>query len=691
MNPVAQRLWQAARRRRAAIVAGQSVPWLAAISVLAWVHGPLLFVTTWLLGMGVIAVLAARAVRRLDQAWLVRRLDRQVGALQDSSDLLFASADALNPLERLQRSRASRALDVAAVDLREPWPRAALLRHGAAAIALAAAAGLWQAAIDGVAPGAPRSAAATPAAAPTPSQVTSLEILPPAYTGLPARRSETLDARVEEGAELRWRLQIRPMPAAVRLRFVDGAALELQAQEGTWRGARKIERATLYRVEADGVELPVAARPHRLELIADRAPQLTVSAPERTLTVLGAQQRHWPLAFTAQDDYGLDAAQLELTLAQGSGEQVTVSERRLVLRGVGDARSQRFTHAIDLAALGFAPGDDLIARLQVRDRRSPQPNVSRSSSFILRWPAEAGDEGSGVEGLVQTTMPAYFRSQRQIIIDTEALLAQRAQLSRDELVSRSDAIGADQRLLRLRYGQFLGEEASEVETPQADGHDDAGEHGPGAPPVVGADALIAEAGHLHDIAEAATLLDPETRRLLRAALREMWRAEGELRTGAPASALPFEYRALDLIKQVQQSNRIYLARVGLELPALDPQRRLTGEKPAPAARKDPLGALADRADPARALWLALRGEQALPLDAFAQWVASRAELEDPLGLLAEVDALRRSPDCGACRERLVRALWPLLALPAAQPPPRVRPDAAGRAYLEAIAPQAAAE
>ena len=68
-------------------------------------------------------------------------------------------------------------------------------------------------------------------------------------------------------------------------------------------------------------------------------------------------------------------------------------------------------------------------------------------------------EGTGVEDLVQKAMPAYFRSQRQIIIDAEALLKEKPKLAQEKFVQRSDNIGVDQRLLRLRYGQFLGEES----------------------------------------------------------------------------------------------------------------------------------------------------------------------------------------------------------------------------------------
>jgi hypothetical protein len=37
----------------------------------------------------------------------------------------------------------------------------------------------------------------------------------------------------------------------------------------------------------------------------------------------------------------------------------------------------------------------------------------------------------------------------------------------------------------------------------------------------------------------------------------MWSAEGELRQGRPEQALPFAYKALGFIKQVQQAERIY--------------------------------------------------------------------------------------------------------------------------------------
>src|SRR5690606_1991140 len=148
-------------------------------------------------------------------------------------------------------------------------------------------------------------------------------------------------------------------------------------------------------------------------------------------------------------------------------------------------------------------------------------------------------------------------------------------------------------ILRLRYGQFLGEEAEGAPRPppthdadatQAgdheagtahhddDGHDHANEsgaRGTGAPMMGREQDVLAEYGHTHDHAEAATLLDPDTRATLKQALDQMWQSELHLRQGRPDQALPFAYKALGFIKEVQQATRIYLARVGPELPPID--------------------------------------------------------------------------------------------------------------------------
>lgn len=697
--PILQRAAAAARTRQRLGALLVSAPWLVPAFALGW---RLDFPTAWL-ALGLLALVAAAVAawqrgRRVDPRWLARQLDRRAD-MQDSADLLFRDESKLTGLATLQRERLLQALERGAPpDLRPAWPVRGIVLSLAIALPLAAVVAAW--------PGAPTTTAAVPGetTAAQPEMATDIALVssnlgftPPAYTGLPGQRSTELSARAPENSQLRWELQLSPQPPGVELVFHDGERLPLQREGERWVATRVLARSTLYRIVPAG-PLPLREDAlHRLDATPDEAPQVRVLAPERSLTMATPGQRQWALAFEATDDHGLANARLDLTLAQGSGEQVTVTQRSMALGGEGDGRQRRYTRTLDLAALGLGDGagDDLIVRLVVTDNRRPSPQSTRSTSLILRWPPPPSSESTGMEGLVKKTLPAYFRSQRQIIIDAEALVAQRRQLAADDFAGRSDAIGVDQRILRMRYGQFLGEETDgEPEPPPApdgDEHalDDGHDHGNEAPaPGAAAPSVLEQFGHTHDDAEAATLLDPETRELLRKALNAMWLSEGELRQARPEQALPHAYRALGFIKQVQQASRIYLARVGLELPPIDEARRMTGDRAGLGDRRTGLAPATPADSPALALWqrLAAPGDSAAQREDFARWLrANEATVDDALSLVAALDAMAGDPACDACRLELRRRLWPLLATPAAAPAARPAPDARGAAYLDALA------
>jgi hypothetical protein len=80
----------------------------------------------------------------------------------------------------------------------------------------------------------------------------------------------------------------------------------------------------------------------------------------------------------------------------------------------------------------------------------------------------------------------------------------------------------------------------------------------------------------HDNAEDATYFEPAIKQQLKATLTEMWNAELRLRTFKPQEALPYEYKALRLLKDLQQKSRAYVAKTGVKLTPLDPAKRLKG-------------------------------------------------------------------------------------------------------------------
>jgi hypothetical protein len=657
--------------------------------------------------LGLISLLLAiqHAVAQRDRFWLIRQLDARRPDLENSSDLLFAEPAKLGVLQALQRQRIERRITamVPSFHLRDAWPRIAILAAVTAGLGMAGLAYYWPSA-----PVATESlstqASGDPASAAVPIRLLSatIRMAPPAYTGLPSRSVNSLNLKFPEGSTLQWRMSFQPQPKAVNLVFFNGSSLPLRRVGEVWMASRTVPESNLYRIEVDGLRLGAGKR-FRLDAIKDQAPQVKVIQPDRSLSLMEWGQAVWPLSIEAVDDYGLASAQLRIQLAQGTGENITFKEQTVALAGQGGAQRKRYAYRIDLKTLGIAAGDDVIVQFAVSDRRSPQANTTRSSSFILRWPPESGAEASGVEGMLKKVMPAYFRSQRQIIIDTEKLIAERGKLDQDAFALRSDNIGVDQRILRLRYGQFLGEETEiEQAPPTADagtakdeehGADDGHDHGdePAKPrSATSSDrAILEEFGHTHDIPEAATLLDPETKKLLRAALNEMWQAELHLRQLNPKKALPYEYRALGFIKKVQQADRIYLARVGHELPPIDETRRLSGDRTGLMQRDDWLSAAQDPDAALVAFWRQLDAPSAdadrLDFAALQTWINdNRARLSDPLSLLAALDDYQNEPDCASCLMALKAQLWPLLPKPASMPPRRAAGNRAGRAYLDAL-------
>ncbi|SFN65996.1 DUF4175 family protein [Dokdonella immobilis] len=692
------------RRRRAAIVLASGLPVLVSVLVVLALHSPpAMALVGLLLIVALLTWQLRRALRLIDMQWVARRFETALPLLEDSTDLLLSPAGELSPLQRLQRERIRARLDaVRPPELRPPWPWRRIALGVLVGAVILSALPFWPQAgtNEETAAGSSTTDHAAPATA-TRITVGTLEVESPAYTGLAPRHETGLETEAVEGSTLRWAIRLDPQPKAAALVFLDGTRLALAEQGGQWVAERTLSESVLYRIAVES-PLPLAEdRLYRLDATVDHAPEIRVIEPDRTLNQVSDGQRVWSLDFEVADDFGLGDARLRLTLAQGSGEQVTVNERSLALTAEqgGSARHRRYRHRIAIDRLGMAAGDDLIVRLEIADNRQPKPNIARSAGYILRWPSDLSAPSEGVEGIVQKVLPAYFRSQRQIIIDTEALIGERASLDADAFLSKSDSIGVDQKILRLRYGQFLGEEfeSGRAEAHADEKHDDgqepdqadalAGDHNheDGKQPTAGfgrADDILAEYGHTHDHAEAATLLDPETKKILKSALAEMWQAELHLRQGAPAKALPYENRALGFIKQVQQSTRIYLARVGLELPPVDESRRLSGER---AGLRDPRGVLvAARVEeqPLIDAYKALQAGDVPEFEALEGWLRERGKrLPDALGLIAAADALRREPACTSCRRQLLDRLWAALPTPATGSRLRAEPDALGRRYL----------
>ena len=531
-----------------------------------------------------------------DRRRLARHLDRALPELEESADLLVDDDRERSGLERLQTRRAQAAFDRGAAEL--PGPRAQIvsgLRFLAAGLVLASVfmglgvlseGGYDAAATDRAAAGGDLAALVDLA-----SRV-QIEVSPPGYTGLPAGSQDSLSFEVIEGTTVSWRLPTDIESAAWQDPLEK--SLDFVSSEDGFRLEATLRESVLYRLIATQGGGPLTTPWSRIGVEPDRPPRLRFTKPQERLTTVENERIDLPLAIEVEDDFGIERLEVVTTRATGSGEMVEFREQRVPV-GVDGGRTQTREIRLDLTTLGFTEGSELYFFAEAHDNRRPESNRSRTSTYILRWPAPRVRTADLEAGLPIVLPPEYFRSQRQIIIDTEALIAEQPQLDDQEFRLRSEGLGFDQRALRLRYGGLLGEEfesgravlaeesdhASESDHAGEADHDHAGEgHETGSPQEDegGLAGVPEEFIHAHDSAEIATFFTSETRTQLKRVLAEMWDAEGELRSHRPEDALPFEYQALELLKDLQRRSRIFVQKVGFETPPLDPgELRLSGE------------------------------------------------------------------------------------------------------------------
>ena len=452
------------------------------------------------------------------------------------------------------------------------------------------------------------------AAAPT-FQSAELRIQPPNYTRLPTVNSADLNASALVGSVLTWRLRFSDS-ANLSVRLVNGRGQEIAFRRSgsAFTHQDKLLRSGLYAIKAvwhrdTGRDSVVYQSDYyRLEAKPDLAPRIEPISKELHQFHHLKDSKILNIAARISDDFGVSRVFIVATVARGSGENVKFRAVRMPL-GPTDFRDARLTKAIDLNALKFAPGDELYYYWAAFDNRQPEPNFTKSDTYFVVYKDTARLDESELATMAVNIMPEYFRSQRQIIIDTEKLLANQKKMASTAFKSQSNEIGFDQKALRLRYGQFLGEEfENSIGGGNAlpDDHDgdplagfvhdhdkgegdhnapvreDAHEHDHGnsgndAPkdPVA---ALMEQYVHQHDDAETNTFYEQSTRSLLKMSLENMWQSELHLRLYEPEKALPFERKALEYLKLSQQKARSYVKKTGFDPPPTnEKETRLTGE------------------------------------------------------------------------------------------------------------------
>ena len=492
--------------------------------------------------------------------------------LEESSQLAIKPADELNILEQLQLAKVEHALTGLTGTPKQFTKR---LKLGAILVAIAAVVSFgaaktnyhWQS--GGFSPDITGKSTTS---APTEKVLLQIEsvtikITPPAYTGKALREQDKFTIDVEEGATVSWVITTNFPVKTAWLLFNEKEKVPLivgNTDKTKWKAAKTIIQPGFYQVAIDGKLSDL----YQVQVIKDGAPIIRIKTPKQYTHIDAGEKPQVNLTANIQDDYGIADALIFATVAKGSGEGVKFKEYKLNFNALFGAhnRSYDVQKLIDLPALNMEPGDELYFYIQAQDNHQQK---SRTDVYIVSIQDTA--QLLSMDGLVTGTnlKPEFFRSERQIIIDTQQLLKEKDSLSTDVFDKRCNDLGIDQKLLRLRYGKFLGEE------------DESGKEGNDELAKVenfsNAQMFMDAYTDKHDNAEDASFLEPEVKAQLKATLTEMWKAELQLRLFKPADALPFEYKALRLLKDLQQKSRAYVAKTSYNPPPLKLEKRLSGD------------------------------------------------------------------------------------------------------------------
>jgi hypothetical protein len=446
----------------------------------------------------------------------------------------------------------------------------------------------------------------------------------PAYTNKADQRLQHLDFTIPEGSTITWSYAMTGRPNRSFMLFSDGDTINLNQQN---RLSRSFKNSDNYRYGLVDSYRQFMSDYHSVEVVKDQAPTIQVTGIDEYVRLDWAPDHQVAFNMDINDDYGLIDGRIIATVAKGQGESVKFREKEFDLKGFQSGRtSYNGSHSFSTQAFDMEPGDELYFYVAAKDNCPYRDQMVKSATFFVAIEDTTTYEWADNASLQVDVMPEFFRSQRQIIIDSEHLLSIKDQISVDSFNRMSNELGFDQKQLRLKYGQFLGEEnesgiaiENEIELEDEDDHDhDHHNHDHDHDHDHDKNSILSEArdllssymhdhdheeeeglllstkgtvkeeatnpswvrelAHNHDSEEEATFHDISVKSKLRAAMSEMWDSELHLRLYDPATSLPYQHRSLKLLQEIKNHARIYVHRIGFDPPVIKEQeKRLSGD------------------------------------------------------------------------------------------------------------------
>lgn len=436
-----------------------------------------------------------------------------------------------------------------------------------------------------------------------------IRIVSPVYTGLSESESDKMNIKAIVGAKIMWRLTFSHPQLSYSLVFSNGEQLDLVADKNYFTGEVILASTGLYQIKVGTELLPQI---YTIEVINDQRPVIRILSPKLTITEISTGGEPIIKAkVKVSDDFGLSKVDILASIAKGSGESVKFRDQVFEFDEIKNdninqnnglfTQNNEYHKRWNLAELDMEPGDELYFTIRAWDNKKPEPQLTQSITKIVRW-LEDSQQMSMSDGLLINIMPEYFKSQRQIIIETKQLIADHALLSKAEFKKTSVSLGVAQSDLKQKYGQYLGDEfegegrdklteQNQVdnkqdqqknhrdETSNDDEHSHESAEGTDIKEGVQSayQSVLAEYAHNHEDSDVGLMGKQDPVALMKRSVANMWEAELFLMLSKPEQALPYEEQALKFLKMANKAERIYVKRLGFEPPPVTESRRYQGE------------------------------------------------------------------------------------------------------------------
>jgi hypothetical protein len=442
-----------------------------------------------------------------------------------------------------------------------------------------------------------------------------VKVSPPVYTQQPEFQQKALNISVLQGSVIQWVIPVDQealLNKAFTLTISPSQVIPFVRDDVAYSATFLANIGAVYAITQTTKTGEFSTDIATVTVQQDRPPRITFKAPILTITEIPKNRTPSITALVEiSDDFGITDLKIIASIAKGSGEAVKFRDQEFTFDSIQSLETPAlYSKNWDLRALDMAPGDELYFSVHASDNKKPSAQKTVSPIKIIRW-LEDEDSGISGAGIVLDFMPEYFKSQQQIIIETQALIAQTQTLDAAEFNKLSRGLGIAQSDLKQSYGQYLGDEFESgimqtMETgpslPDVAAHadDHSGEHASeqgesmhaeqahehenitkDKHDISGYQQAIEQFGHDHGEADMGFIktsqgqINPKV--LMKRAIAVMWQAELHLQLSQPSLALPFEKEALNYLNRAKQADRIYVKRLGFEPPPVTEERRYTGK------------------------------------------------------------------------------------------------------------------